>query len=130
MTAGVALLLLPLLASAGPLRLAASGTGAEEVAWVLDGEEVARSADGEAVTLNVSAGAHELWAVGPDGRDWVALARADPASTGGALFVPAWAARHEAEETGPPGLPAWSLPAALAAAGLLLAWPRRASKSP
>jgi hypothetical protein len=116
-----ALLLQPVLAEDGALRLVAVGTGPEPVEWTLDGAAVARTADGEAARIEVTAGPHELWASSAARGEWRALARPDAApSGGGAQPVVAWTALHEAE---PPaaGHHAWLLPvgAALGCVGLL-----------
>ncbi len=127
MIAVVAILLLqPVLAEDGPLRIAASGVDGHEVAWTLDGVEVARTTDREAAVIQVPAGAHELRAASSARGAWHALARPDGAADG-AAFVPAWSATHEAT---PPdgasgrGVPPVPLVLGLASA-ILLAWPRR-----
>jgi hypothetical protein len=115
-----ALLLQPVLAEDGPLRLVAVGTGPEPVEWTLDGEVVARTADGEAARIDVAAGPHDLWAASAARGRWRVLARPDPAPAGGgAEAVAAWAAVHEPEPE--PGGHAWLLPvgAALGCVALL-----------
>ncbi len=123
------LVLHPALAADGPVRVAATGVGDAEVAWMLDGLEVARTGDREAAVVQVAAGAHELRAVTlADGR-WTAVARPD-GEAAGAAYVPAWSATHEpAPGPSPPGR-AWldRPPLALGLgllAVLLLAWPGR-----
>ncbi len=127
----VALLLLPVLDEPGPVRVVAAGTGEEPVSWVLDGIQVATTADRQAARLNLTAGPHELWAVSGAEGDWYALARPEPEAGDGAVYVPAWTAHHPAGTDATGGqAPSWLVPAALAAAGLVLLWPRRRSKSP
>lgn len=124
------LLLQPVLADDGPLRLVAADVGDEEVTWTLDGVEVARTGDREAVVVNVSAGVHELRASGPERGPWHALARPD-GTADGAAFVAGWSASHDPVPRTGDGSPWWSwlppLHLALGAAALvLLAWPARA----
>lgn len=127
-----ALLLQPVLAEEGDLRLVAVGTGGHRVEWTLDGHHVASTADGEAATVPAGAGPHELWAVSGAEGAWRALARPDGAAAGGAGAVPAWSALHAPAE--PAGPPAWAWPLACASAAalalvrprsLLQAWARR-----
>ena len=127
-----ALLLHPVLAEDGHLRLVAVGTGDDAVEWRLDGHPVATTGDGEAVSVPAVAGPHELWATSPAEGEWRALARPDGAVPGGAGAVPAWTAAHVPREE--QGLPAWTWPSASAAAALaalvrprsvLQAWNRR-----
>ena len=129
MAALVVLVLQPVLAEDGPLRLVAGDIGDESVTWMLDGVEVARTGDREAAVVNVSAGVHELRVSSPARGAWHALARPD-GSAEGAAFVPGWSASHEPEPRADGGsewldrLP--SVPFALAAVALvLLAWPTR-----
>jgi class 3 adenylate cyclase len=119
-----ALLLQPVLAEDGPLRLVAVGTGDHPVEWTLDGRPVARTGDGEAARVEASAGPHELWASSAARGHWRVLARPDPAVLGGAEPVAAWTAVHEAEPP-PAGRHAWLLPVGAAAgSAALLARPR------
>jgi hypothetical protein len=124
------LVLQPVLAEDGDLRLVAAGVGDDPVVWTLDGVEVARTADREAAVVNVSAGVHELRASSAATGAWHALARPDGLADG-AAFVPGWSARHEPEPS-PGGADGsrWDrlppLPLALGATALLLlAWPSR-----
>jgi len=116
-----ALLLQPVLAEPGTLRVASAGADAE---WRLDGEAVAATLDGEAATFEVPAGRHDLWATSAEEGPWQAFARLEPETGEGAAFVPAWTAQHRPR---PPGLlPDWAGAAALAvAAAGLAAWPSR-----
>lgn len=128
MALAVVLLLNPVLADDGDLRLVASGVGDHEVVWVLDGVVVARTADREAVTLPVPSGSHELQAHSNATTRWQAVARPDPDAPG-ATYVPAWTALHEPTLANRP-VPAWSQPTlalglAAVAVGLLLAPGRR-----
>jgi hypothetical protein len=127
-----ALLLHPVLAEDGDLRIVAVGTGAEEVTWTMDGNVVATTRDGEAVSVPAGAGPHELWATSPADGAWRALARPDGAVPGGAGAVPAWTAVYVPQED--KELPTWTWPAAGAAAAVaslvrprsvLQAWGRR-----
>lgn len=125
------LVLQPVLAEDGQLRLVAADVGDDVVVWTLDGVEVARTSDREAAVVNVSAGVHELRATSPARGAWHALARPD-GSAQGAAFVPGWSAMHEAEARDPAGHgPQWwgrlpPLPLAVGCVALvLLAWPRR-----
>lgn len=122
------LVLQPVLAEDGQLRLVAADVGDESVTWALDGVEVARTTDREAAVVNVSAGVHELRVTSAARGAWHALARPD-GTADGAAFVPGWSALHEPEPAGT-GRPWWdrlpSLPLALGSLALvLLAWPRR-----
>lgn len=118
-----AVLLQPVLASDGQLRLVAVGVGGAEVDWTLDGRLVATTGDGEAASVPASAGEHELWATSRSQAAWRALARPDGAASGGAGAVPAWTAVHAAGDAG--GAPPWTWPlAGLAAAGAVLVRPR------
>lgn len=111
-----ALLLQPVLAADGDLRLVAVGTGDVAVEWTLDGRLVATTRDGEAASVPAGAGPHELWATSRADGTWRALARPDGAAAGGAGAVPAWTAVHESEEAA--GWPAWTWPVAGAAAAV------------
>lgn len=128
MALAVVLVLQPVLAEDGALRLAATGVGDAEVTWLLDGAEVARTADREATVVAVAAGVHELRAVSEAQGRWTAMARPD-GSGDGAAYVPAWAATHEpalrpASAEGHLWRP--SLPLGLAVLALvMLAWPGR-----
>lgn len=133
MIALVAVLLLqPVLAEDGPVRVVASGVGGDEVVWTLDGAEVGRTADREALVLDVEAGAHDLRAASAARGTWHALARPD-GTADGAAFVPGWSATHEAtprpSSGDGPGIPPLPLTLGLAAA-VLLAWPRRLAGLP
>lgn len=124
-----AVLLQPVLAEDGPLRLVAVGTGDDVVDWTLDGRLVATTGDGEAASVAASAGPHELWATSRSDAAWRALARPDGASPGGATAVPAWTAVNVPSEPAT-ALPAWTYPAASAAvAGLLLVRPSRLGRA-
>ena len=121
------LLLQPVLAEEGEVRLVAAGVGRDEVVWHVDGVEIARTGDREAATAFLAAGEHEVAAHGPAGARWQALARLDgPAA--GAAYVPAWTAVHEPVDaprgSGAIDLSAWPVALAVAAVGLA-AWPRR-----
>ena len=122
-----ALLLAPHLAEDAPLRLVSDGTGDEAVIWLLDGQRVAVTRDGTAASVNVTAGAHELWATTAFDGPWTALARPAPAGDDVA-YVPAWTAQAEGtpEAAGTRSLPDWLLPLALAvlAFGIVL-WPSK-----
>jgi hypothetical protein len=110
------LLLHPVLASDGHLRLVAVGTGHDDVAWTLDGREVARTADGQAASIAAPAGEHALWATSAARSEWRALARPDGGGPGGAEQVPAWTAVHSAEAQH--AAPAWMLPVGTLGASL------------
>ncbi len=117
----VVLVLSPVLAEDGDLRLVATGVGDDEVVWLVDGFEMARSHDREAVIVPVTAGVHDLQAHSNATTRWQAMARPDP-QVEGAAYVPAWTAIHE-----PPvpdaGGRAWlrpSLPLALGGLAVLL----------
>lgn len=112
-----ALLLQPVLAEDGDLRLVAVGTGGDEVTWTLDGRTVATTRDGEAAAIPASAGPHDLWATSEAQGPWRVLARPDGAVAGGAGPVPAWTAVNV--EPGESGPPAWLWPVATLAAALL-----------
>lgn len=117
----VVLVLSPVLADDGDLRLVATGVGDDEVVWVLDGVEVARSHDRQAVTVAVGAGVHDLEAHSNATTRWQAVARPDP-QVEGAAYVPAWTAIHEPPNPEAGGR-AWlrpSLPLALGSLALLL----------
>jgi hypothetical protein len=123
------LVLQPVLAEDGPLRIVASGVGDDEVVWSLDGVEVARTHDREAAVVAVGAGAHELRATSAAQGAWHALARPDGAGDG-AAFVQGWSATHEPVEQESHDATWWGrmppLPLALGSLALvLLAWPRR-----
>jgi hypothetical protein len=118
-----AVLLQPVLADDGPLRVVAVGTGDDPVDWTLDGRLVATTADGEAASVPASSGPHELWATSRSDAAWRALARPDPSSPGGAAAVPAWTAVN-VPAASDRALPSWTYPVASAAvAGLLLVRP-------
>lgn len=117
----VVLVLSPVLAEDGDLRLVATGVGDDEVIWVLNGVEVARSHDREAVTVAVAAGVHDLQVHSNATTRWQAVARPDP-QVEGAAYVPAWTAIHEppaADEGGRTWLRP-SIPLALGALAVLL----------
>ena len=107
-----AILLQPVLADDGDLRLVAVGTGGDDVTWSLDGRVVARTRDGEAARVDASAGPHELWASSASEGRWRALARPDGRPSGGAEVVPAWTAENEPAAA--PARPTWLLPAGAA----------------
>jgi hypothetical protein len=115
------LLLNPVLAEDGQLRIVAVGA---DVEWHLDGAPIAETQDGQPALVEVAAGEHELWAVSDDHGSWQAMVRVEPEPAAGVAYVPAWSARHAVErEDG--GLPGWTIPAALAVVGALLLLPRR-----
>lgn len=123
----VVLLLSPVLAEAGDLRLVATGVDDERVVWLLDGVEVAQTHDRQAATVSVSGGAHLLEARSSATGRWQALARPDPVGDG-AAYVPAWTAVHEPSATPATGWewPRPALPGLLAAAAIgLMGWPGR-----
>lgn len=121
MALAVVLLLNPVLADDGDLRLAATGVEGHEVVWVLDGTVVAHTADREAVTLAVTSGSHDLQAHSNATGRWQAVARPDPDAPG-ATYVPAWTAIHEPPDAARPaaGWPQPTLAFGLAALGMLL----------
>lgn len=112
-----ALLLHPVLAEEGDLRLVATGTGDAPVAWHLDGERVAVTHAGDAVTVHAPAGNHDLWAVTAHEGPWEALARPDGPSSG-AAYVPGWWARSDGPDGG--GTGGW-VPWLVGAAGVAVA---------
>lgn len=99
------LLLQPVLAEDADLRLVATGVGDASVEWHLDGARIAVTRDGEAATVQLDAGAHELWAVTRHDGSWNALARPDPTGVDGFEPVVAWTAEHDASSSAHDALP-------------------------
>ncbi|MGB1585698.1 MAG: hypothetical protein ACPHID_01455 [Thermoplasmatota archaeon] len=116
-----AVLLIPILVHADTMRLAST----TEVTWIQDGHTLGQSNGTAPLLVDLEAGHHELWAIGPDDQEWQVLARPEPAGPG-VTYVEAWTARYE-----PPPEPrtsiAWAPAAILAMAAVLWLWP---SKNP
>ena len=91
------LILHPVLAEEGPLRLVAVGTGADVVEWSIDGTVVANTTHGVAAAVQVTAGEHTVVARTVHRASWTALVRSEP-RTAGIEHVPAWTAHWDADE--------------------------------
>jgi len=85
------LLLHPILAEPGALRLVASGTGMDTVEWWVDGNVVGVGVEGSALTVNVTAGEHSVVARTVWPGPWEIMARPDPHAPG-LTGTPAWTA--------------------------------------
>lgn len=111
------ILLQPVLAEETPLRIVATGIGADEAVWSLDGVEVARTRDAEATVVQATPGRHDLWVESEARGAWRVLARPEATVPGEARYVEGWSAVHEPPAKGA-GV-SWWVPGALGAAGLL-----------
>ena len=85
------LVLQPVLAEEGELRLVATGFGDGAVTWTLDGATVATTSFGEAAVVPAAAGPHVVFAH-HRGDGWQALVRPEPQAPGQAVWAPAWTA--------------------------------------
>ena len=118
------LVLHPVVAEAGPLRLAAGAEPPIDVEWLVDGQSVGTTHGHEALEVTVTPGLHEVRAASQADHPWTALARVD-APTSGLAYVTAWSASAPGEAPRP--IPSsWLAPVAVALAGAL----RRLSKGP
>lgn len=109
----VALLLVPLLVHAETVRLVSTA----DVIWIHDGETLGTSNETSPLLIDLPAGRHNIWAIGPDDEAWQALARPEPRGDDVA-YVDAWTARHEPDVVASPGVP-WAPIGFVAVAGAL-----------
>ncbi|MES2154675.1 MAG: hypothetical protein V4510_06015 [bacterium] len=114
----------PVLAEPGDVRLVAAGTGGASTEWAVDGAHVASTADREAAVVHLQAGGHRIEAESHASRAWIAIARVVPAQPGLA-YVPSWSGGAAGEATRPIPVDLPVVGVAVAAAGL-----RRHSKGP
>ena len=125
------LVLQPVLAEPGPLRLVAVGTGTETVEWLVDGTVVATTLDGVPAAVNATAGMHTVVARTAYQASWSALVRSEPSGPG-IQYVPAWTAHWDAEENRSDATrPAWLAPGiagAAALAAILAGWRLRRNR--
>jgi len=111
MSAALAVLMLhPVLAEPGALRLVAAGTGMDTVEWWVDGNVVGVGLEGSAVAVNVSAGEHSVVARTRWPGPWQVLARPDPHGPG-LTGTAAWTASSPGLTPEEQAIPApWLLP--------------------